>query len=38
LLSRGANPSLKDNDGITALGWAIENKRTSTVSLLRGKR
>jgi uncharacterized protein len=38
LLKRGADPSLKDNDGITALQWAVENKRTSTVTLLRGKR
>ena len=38
LLSRGANPSLKDNDGITALQWAERNNRTSTVSVLRGKR
>jgi ankyrin repeat protein len=37
LLSRGADASLKDNDGITALEWASRNNRQSIVSLLRGK-
>ena len=27
LLSRGADASLKDNDGITAAEWAVRNKR-----------
>ena len=38
LLNRGADASLKDNDGITAAQWAVRNKRDSVVALLRGKR
>ena len=38
LLSRGANASVKDNDGITAAEWAVRNKRDNVASLLRGKR
>jgi uncharacterized protein len=38
LLSRGADASMKDNDGITAAEWAVRNKRENVVLLLRGKR
>jgi ankyrin repeat protein len=37
LLSRGADASLKDNEGITAVQWAVRNKRDSVVPILRGK-
>ena len=34
LLERGANPALKDEDGMTALDWARKNKHESVVRLL----
>ena len=37
LLSRGADASLKDVDGVTAFEWAVRNKREKVVVLLRGK-
>jgi ankyrin repeat protein len=38
LLSRGADASLKDSDGITAAEWAVRNKRDSVIQLLKRKR
>jgi len=38
LLSRGADASLKDSDGVTAAEWAVRNKREKVVQLLKHKR
>jgi ankyrin repeat protein len=35
LLERGADPSIKDIDGVTASGWAAKNGRENLVVLLR---
>jgi ankyrin repeat protein len=37
LLKQGADPSLKDEDGVTALQWAVKNNRTNVVRVLQGK-
>ena len=34
LLEKGADPNLKDEDGLTAAAWAAKNKRTAMVELL----
>jgi ankyrin repeat protein len=34
LLERGADASLKDADGMTALDWARKNKRDKAVAVL----
>jgi ankyrin repeat protein len=38
LLSRGADASLKDVDGVTAAEWAARNNRHNAVQVLKGKR
>jgi ankyrin repeat protein len=35
LLERGANPALKDADGMTALDWANRNNRETIVRMLK---
>ena len=35
LLSKGADPRLKDVDGVTAAGWAAKNGRGNLVMILR---
>ena len=35
LLRVGADKSLKDEDGVTALMWAVKNNRTKVVQLLK---
>jgi ankyrin repeat protein len=37
LLKAGADPKLKDKDGMTALAWAAKYKRDNVVALLKGK-
>ena len=37
LLSRGADASLKDNEGVTAAEWAVRNKRENVRVILKGK-
>jgi ankyrin repeat protein len=34
LLANGADPALKDTDGLTAAAWAAKNKRDEMVKLL----
>jgi ankyrin repeat protein len=38
LLKAGADPSLKDEDGLTASTWASKHNRTNIVQLLKAKR
>ena len=35
LLSKGADPRLKDNDGVTAASWAAKNGRSNLALILR---
>jgi len=35
LLERGADPALKDNEGVTASAWATKNKRDDMAQMLR---
>ncbi len=35
LMERGADPALKDNDGMTASAWAAKNNRDDLAQLLR---
>ena len=35
LLSKGADPRIKDNDGVTAAGWAAKNGRSNLAIMLR---
>jgi ankyrin repeat protein len=35
LLKRGADPRIKDMDGVTAAGWATKNGQTNLAMLLR---
>ncbi|MGH9904845.1 MAG: ankyrin repeat domain-containing protein [Pyrinomonadaceae bacterium] len=35
LLEKGADPRLKDEDGVTAAGWAKKNKRDELAQSLR---
>ena len=35
LLTRGANPGLRDVDGVTAAGWAAKNGQANLVMILR---
>jgi len=35
LLDKGADPRVKDVDGVTAAGWAAKNGRTNLAMLLR---
>ena len=35
LLSKGADPRLKDNDGVTAASWAAKNGRSNLAIMLR---
>jgi ankyrin repeat protein len=35
LMERGADPALKDEDGMTASAWAAKNKRDDMARLLR---
>ena len=35
LLRKGADPRLRDNDRITAAGWAAKNGRSNLVIMLR---
>lgn len=35
LIEKGADPSLKDEDGITASAWAAQNHRDDLARLLR---
>lgn len=34
LLNKGADPRIKDVDGVTAAGWAAKNKRGNLAMLL----
>ena len=36
LIARGADAALKDAEGMTALDWAVKNKREKVVALLQG--
>ena len=35
LLSKGADPRLKDNEGVTASSWAAKNGRSNLAIMLR---
>jgi ankyrin repeat protein len=35
LLNRGADPKIRDVDGVTAAGWAAKNGRTNILLMLR---
>jgi ankyrin repeat protein len=35
LLDKGADPRIKDNEGLTAAAWAAKNGRGNTVMILR---
>ena len=35
LLARGANPRLKDEDGVTASAWATKNNQSDLANVLR---